>query len=304
MSIKGTWKDYHKVLLSKEITRPVYDQMVKRADAIHQMLLGVYPQPIGCETRWNKIFTPSANVPWVYSFYYYTAVFEYTCIHNKPEKNGETSTYFNVVSNQFNNFWKTTGITINGQPVYSCKPKFGTWNGYDAYGNDVETFVILTRKDMLPYKPVTRKQYLDYKIHWVDSFYTVLINNMKTSSEPQQELITDAINTKNRFIKIHQKELEKSKARNLLDSPAVTTPITVNNFDDDTEVFTTEEKGGSVLLTVNPAYFRKDLPKYIPQFIIVRLGAGNEFPPIPIVYFKKIIKEKFFFEKLQAMIDK
>ena len=75
--------------------------MAKRADAIHQMLLGAYPQPTGCETRWNKIFATGeygfAAVPWVYTFNYYTAVYEYLCNRfNKPVKNGETSTYFNV----------------------------------------------------------------------------------------------------------------------------------------------------------------------------------------------------------------
>lgn len=312
MSIKGTWKDGHKVSLSNEITKPVYDQMAKRADAIHKLVLDAYPQPIGCETRWNKIITGTnvSTLPWVYTYYYYTAVFDYVCIHNKPEKNGETETYFNVISNQFNNFWITTGININGQKVFTRKPILGKWNGYELYGDTTslnvlasEILLVLSRKDMLPYKPVTRKQYLNYMIHWVDSTYTNLINNMKNSPEPQQEIITDVLNKKNRFIKLHQKELETSGAKNLLDSPAITSPITVNNFDDNTDVFTTEEKGGTVLLMVKQDYIRKDLPKYIPQFFIVRL-AWSIYPSKPKIYFANMMKEKFPIEKLEAMIDK
>jgi hypothetical protein len=282
--------------------------MAKRADAIHQMLLTAYPKPIGCETAWNKIFATGeygfAAVPWVYTFNYVTAVYEYVCVNNKPVKNSETGTSFNVISNRFNWFWNSTSITINGQEVFSLKPRLGKWNGYDTYGSESEILLILNRKDMLPYKPVTRKQYINYMIHWIDSFYSVMINGMKQMPEPPpKDEITNLNNTKNRFIKIHQNALDKSGTMNLLDSPAVITPITVHNFDDNTDIFTTEEKGGTVLVMANPAYFRKDFPKYIPQFMVLRLSSP-QFPSQPIIYFTKKIKEKFPLKNLQAMIDK
>jgi hypothetical protein len=34
-------------------------------------------------------------------------------------------------------------------------------------------------------------------------------------------------------------------------------------------VFTTEKENGVTLVTENPDYFRKDLPKYVPQFFVL-----------------------------------
>ena len=59
-----------------------------------------------------------------------------------------------------------------------------------------------------------------------------------------------------------------------------------------------------MLVTENPAYIRKDLPKYIPQFIVYGLNNG------PVYYIDqslnpyKLIDDNFSIEKLQAMIDK
>lgn len=58
-----------------------------------------------------------------------------------------------------------------------------------------------------------------------------------------------------------------------------------------------------MLVTENPAYFRKDLPKYIPQLFVLLLEKVNwSFSPKqdPI----KLMEENFPIEKLQAMIDK
>lgn len=308
MSIRGKWKDFHSVSLTKEITKPVNDQMAKRSDAIHQMLLSAYPEPIGCETAWNKTFATGeygfAAVPWVYTFNYDMAVYEYLCINNKPEKNSETGTFFNVISNRFNWFWNTTEITINGQKIFSLKPRFGKWKGYDVYGDANEMLLILTRKDMLPYKPVTRKQYLAYMIHQVDSSYTKMADEFKKVDDPSvKEQAATITNSKNDILKVYRKELENSTAKNLLDSPAIVTVISQVRFSDDPDIFTTEENGGIVLITANPAYFRKDIPKYIPQFLVMRLSTSM-FPGKPIQNFIKTMRENFPVEKLQAMIDK
>ncbi len=304
MSIIGTWSKYPRQPMEKPVTKVEFDKATKDMEAYHQLLIEAYPQGIGCEPQVNMVNPrPAFYTPWVYSYYYLAAIFPYHCIKDKPVKIIATNTTCRVIVNNFEKFWTSTQFFINGQEVFYRQPRAGKWNGYDAYYTEEQPLVMLTRKDMLPYKPVTRKQYLDYKIHSVDSSYTVMINNMKKEPEPQQELITNMINTKNRFIKIHQNELEKSKARNLLDSPAVTAGVTVNNFNDNTEIFTTEEKGGTVLLMINPAYFRKDLPKYVAQFMIFRIQGGED-GTVSERYFAKMIKEKFPIEKLQAMIDK
>jgi len=58
-----------------------------------------------------------------------------------------------------------------------------------------------------------------------------------------------------------------------------------------------------MLVTENPAYFKKNLPKYIPQLMIYscwdcRCGPDQSLNPY------KLYEENFPIEKLQAMIDK
>jgi len=306
MSIKGTWSKYARQPMDKPVTKAEFDQATKTMGAFHQLLLKAYPEGIGCEPQVNMTNPrPAPVASWVYDYNYYTAIFRYFCNRfNKPEKELGTNTTFTVNVNGIGNFWTSANFFINAHQVFYRQPKAGKWKGYDVYYSEEEPVVILTRKDMLPYKPVTRKQYLDYMIHYLDSLYTDQINSMKKIPEPPSpEEITKMTNNKNDILKVYRKELEKSGAKNLLDSAAVVKGIGNVRFSEDTDIFTTEEKGGTVLLMVNQAYFRKDLPKYVPQCILVKL-KGTAFDESAIGYFTKMIKEKFPFEKLQAMIDK
>jgi hypothetical protein len=289
----------------KPVTKAEFDQATKNMGDFHQLLLMAYPEGIGCEPRVVMINPGSSfYVPSVYSYYYYTAILPYTCIKNKPVKIDQTNTTFRVIVNNFENFWTSTKFFIAGQEIFYRQPNAGKWNGYNAYYSNEQPLVMLTRKDMLPYKPVTRKEYIDYMIHHVDSSYTNRANLHKKHDDPSmKELATTITNQKNNILKIFREETEKSSKQNLLDSPAVVNGIRYVIFSEDTRIFITEDEGGKVLLMINPAYFRKDLPKYVPQFIIVRIQGGED-GTISEKYFAKNIKEKFPIEKLQAMIDK
>ena len=65
--------------------------------------------------------------------------------------------------------------------------------------------------------------------------------------------------------------------------------------------FITEGDGGRQLVRLNPDYFKTNLPKYIPQVLIVywswNKGAAQE-------YFKNQVETKFNFDALKEMIDK
>jgi len=66
-------------------------------------------------------------------------------------------------------------------------------------------------------------------------------------------------------------------------------------------IFTTEAKGGNMLITENPVYMSNDLPKYIPQLFVMKWHCGEWKPLMDVC---KAIEENFPIEKLQAMIDK
>ena len=303
MSIKGTWSKYPQQPMQKPVTKTEFDQATKNIGAFHQLLLKAYPEGIGCEPQVVMVNPhPSFYVPSVYSYYYYTAILPYICIKNKPVKIDQTNTTFRVIVNGFEKFWTPTQFFIAGQEIFYRQPKVGKWKGYNAYYSDEQPLVMLTRKDMLPYKPVTRKEYLDYMIHYVDSSYTNRANQFKKVDDPSmKEQATMITNKKNNILKVYREETEKSGKQNLLDSPAVVKGIGDVTFSENADIFSTEEKGGTVLLMVNAAYFRKDLPKYVPQFMIVRIQGGED-GSISERYFAKNMKENFPFEKLQAMI--
>jgi hypothetical protein len=52
---------------------------------------------------------------------------------------------------------------------------------------------------------------------------------------------------------------------------------------------------------INPAYFRKDLSRYIPQFIVLYWTWGNYPASLEV---KKTIEEKFPVHRLKALLDK
>ena len=94
--------------------------------------------------------------------------------------------------------------------------------------------------------------------------------------------------------------LGKTTKDGLLNEPAVVRidPLLMNEG----PVFQSEAEGGCLLATENPDYFRKELPKYVPQFFVIELMRGD--PNHSNMNFKRVIEENFPIEKLKAMIDK
>ena len=92
-------------------------------------------------------------------------------------------------------------------------------------------------------------------------------------------------------------ELERTTGQGLLDAPALVNTM----YQHEPFIFETDPGKASMLITENPDYIRRDLPKYVPQFFIVQF-AWNEWTPF--TKFSDILKAYFPFDKLQAMIDK
>jgi len=194
---------------------------------------------------------------------------------------------------------------INGVPFFMLNPIKEKWKGYElCYENTIDNRrVLLHREGMLPYIPVTRKQYLDYCIKRYNTMFDDMIKSSKEMPFSTQQQKDDAVKTiikqKNAVIELYKKELEKNRTANLLDSPAIVRIL--DNMYPDVPIFTTGAEDGSMLVTENPDYIRKDLPKYVPQFIVLYWSWGNEANS---KYFRKMVEANFPIEKLQAMIDK
>lgn len=117
--------------------------------------------------------------------------------------------------------------TINGAPFFMLNPVKERWKGYESYYENTldNRRVLLHREGMLPYIPVTRKQYLDYCIKKFNKTFDDMIKSSKempfSSQQQKDEAVKTIIKQKNEVLKLYNKELEKNRVANLLDSEAI-----------------------------------------------------------------------------------
>src|SRR6185369_1990949 len=181
-------------------------------------------------------------------------------------------------------FMDDDGWTIDGRPIKRKMPVIGTWKGYDVMAvnggtyadQNSEWYILITRNGVLPYIPVTRKQYLDRAIAYAARFYDKAISFTEqiTDKAEREETKNRNLNAKNSALKKLQDELEKTKKDGLLDAPAIVgTNVLLMN---EGPVFLPESQGGIMLTTENPNYFRKDLPAYVPQWFVLSWSWGTK----------------------------
>ena len=322
MSIKGKYRlqeDYIIADISSILSREQEPEVSRRVEAVNKLLQEAYPQPTGNEGNWwwnGGIYLFAHNYKFTTGIpicnYSYTCSFgPYLCGTQPKEVNyfSVTTTSCKVFANQWtelrNQMMMDSGNTINGVPFYMLNPVKEKWKGYDLYyESTLDTRrVLLHREGMLPYIPVTRKQYLDYSINRFNKMFDDMIKSSKempfSTQQQKDETVKTIIKQKNAVIELYEKELEKTRTANLLDSPAIVRIL--DNMYPDVPIFTTGAEDGSMLVTENPAYIRKDLPKYVPQFIILYWSWGDRANS---KYFRQMFEANFPIEKLQAMIDK
>ena len=227
-------------------------------------------------------------------------------------------------------------IKVDGQDVYILPPVKGEWKGYPMYQSsshrDKGRCIILTHNNQLPWKPITQEQYLQaLKNYWgkqmqtsVDNYnqregnYKKVIsdvqNNKYLKQPDKDKMIAGIQKDEANFLKTKDEDIAKSnkfwndrfsiidkyvnKNSALLQQPAI---IDQQNTDDFKGNFSTLEKGGQLLVTVNSTYFNSALPRYAAQMIVLYWRWDNTAPGLS---FKKQFEDNFPVDKLKAMIDK
>jgi hypothetical protein len=159
---------------------------------------------------------------------------------------------------------------------------------------------------MLPYRPVTRKQYID---HQIAMFQRLHDNSLAATEralrdpnalrvpgyvEELQESLANLVKTGAMMTAPYREALMTNTAEGTLDLPAIVEG-------EGPDIFSTEEKSGKALVTLNPDYFRKDLPAYVPQFIVVRWQLRAD---VASSYFLTAVEANLPIEKIQDMIDR
>jgi hypothetical protein len=330
----GRWIKQNDLLYATGISKQQQAEVLKRLDAIHQLVLSTYPELTGIDAAWhrgtggNGLFgasikyrtysggitfdlekgTPIAN-------YNYTAgFFRYYCNPNTKNEMwqgypGETGTFIHIYANTLNRFSSTNisdTMTVDGRPVRLKLAVKARINDneivYDPEGGNICNMLI-HRSGELPYMPVTRKQYLKYCLSFIQIYFdeqTVLYKQSQPDKEQLKSQLEQLEKDRARFLKRYQDEIKKTTDDGLLESPAMVYQIYPMLFFND-KVFLSEKEGGRMLITENPEYIKKELPIYMPQLFVVEWTWDDWAPQANI---RTIMETKFPFEKLQAMIDK
>ena len=339
---KGKW------LIHEPVSVPDYhDEVMRRLNAMNDLVRQIYPEPTGADAGWSGEFAKTSfadevkyipvqdrdpeetktKINPVYRYNYSCILFPWNCTGKQNEimnmypegSSGSIVIRANDLEILNENYVDANEWTIDGRPIKRKMFTTGKWKGYDMmssvggiYANAAsEHFVLISRDGVLPYIPITRKQYLDRATQYIARYYDELTKKLLQANEalPAQfrSLQTEidaqkARNTKmkNDALKKLQDELEKTTKDGLLNAPAVVRidALLMNEG----PVFQSEAEGGCMLATENPNYFRKELPKYVPQFFVMELMSGDI--QHSNMNFKQIIDENFPIEKLKVMIDK
>jgi len=333
---KGKWLIPDKILVNGT-NKNYAEHAMERVSQIHELVKQIYPQPMGSDGYWRgsylksdfgytiKYVTQDDRTQKEYlerrqveGWSYYIILFAWICSENAnemwngyPDAGGGNA--INVYANHLpiltGEFFDDDIWTIDGRPIKAKMPVIGNWKGYDVMATNGgyyadqnnEWFILITRNDMLPYIPVTRKQYLDRAIVYITKFYDNMIAfNEKTPDQTERdENKKRNIKEKDIAVKNLQIELQKTTRDGLLDAPAVVRRDA--HFQTEGPIFLSESDGGVMLATENPDYFWKDLPAYVPQLFVLSWMWGKEKWETD---FRNAIKENFPIEKLQEMIDK
>jgi len=221
---------------------------------------------------------------------------------------------------------------LNGSPLY-----MGIHNKNSNTGIAHSHAQIITRDGQSPYLPVKRKTFLQSILKWNESQFKKNIEdiekNMSVRTDAEEEsykknqwAIIEKRTRPDRLAKSRENFLKnylssRQQKENLLakieknheDEIKPAQDFLANSseaelaqpaiIDDLTgfKQFSTFQKGGRELVRLNPDYFDRKLPRFVPQFLIVYWrwddhAAGK--------YFNKQIEEHFNFTALKEMIDK
>ena len=342
--IPGRWMPIGRFLSAKNSIQQE-QEIVRRLDVIQKMAFNVYPEPMAFDAVQGygiayKDFASQLKIettPYGTSdsyingtstiFYNYFVKFcDYFCGNsNKNEyfkgAGCETGTNIAVTINNLDplffplyldKFYKEI-MRIDGRPINMLGViREKKWKNYEVYSPEngsSENMILIHRDGMLPYIPVTRKQYLDRSMQCLNRQYDEIIKGYEQpeglqllmNKNERDEGIKKNQKIRDDIIKYYKDELEATTRAGLHDIPAVITGFI--NIYTTQPIFTTQAKGGNMLVTENPAYFKKDLPKYIPQLIIYSMWNGEDGPD-PALNPYHLYYQNFPIEKLQAMIDK
>src|SRR4030095_5567251 len=272
------------------VSKQQLQEIENRLKVIHQFVYNIYPLPMAFDAVWGH-FTTDENfasqikietiqdrsrnsfingIPTIL-YSYHVKFCSYHCGREANEimrgRGCEAGTSVNVVMNNLEGFFYRLLIDddnmdimrIDGRPIRMTPVLKGKWKGYDLYSPESGSglsMVLLHREGMLPYIPVTRKQYLDRSIESLRRFFE---KGLKSAEKPEglgvlmdkqerDEQVTRYKKFRDDVLKYYADELDATTKAGLLDSPAVIFGGFMQILTQ-YPIFMTQAEGGRLLVT-------------------------------------------------------
>jgi hypothetical protein len=339
---RGSWKMDADVGSSYTKSRTTSNRYL---DSIGKLLQATVPEPKGIEARWYRSMGDARFPGWPDN---YTCNSLYFCWYCNKDLHRlmlgtETGTWAYVFVNHLDWFFgdrpENTALktATEGFPIFTLPQKVGTWKGYDLYQSSVHAHglcVVITRRGLLPWKPVTQEEYLKtVRVFLLDQEAKMNAPPPKMSDAEFQHQI-DNIN-KSPYLKPEEKQKMLDNIRNQqqrqAQPPAGANPTRNKYVDDQVQVidnylnstpagqlqeqailsqhstklfdgkFSPAQTGAHALVTLNPAYLDRQLKDNRPQWMILYWRWVSDNPAS--LNFKQQFEADFPVEKLQAMLD-
>src|SRR4029078_3399371 len=206
---RGKWLTHEPISITE-----YRDEVMKRLNAIQDLVRQTYPQPMGADVSWVGGFTKTSfadevkfvpvkdrdpeetktKINPVYRYNYTCGLAPWVCTGNPHEIMNMypegSSGYIDINANDLailNEIYEAGDEwRIDGRPIKRKLFAAGQWKGYDmmssvgGYYADPASdhFVLMSRDGMLPYIPITRKQFLDRAVPYVARSYDELAKKL------------------------------------------------------------------------------------------------------------------------------
>lgn len=291
----GKQKTDDLAMADRSFPKTQYKPVLAKAQKVIDLFMQASPEFKGIQASAKRVirgdsYLPNGALPFGIDVWYDS----YFCVGNdtyKVEMRGKvilfnnygyTTVYFNSLRDVLESVQDGSPfLTTDGEEIFDYKKRLGEFKGFTMIEpmvrrEEKHEALIITLDNRLPYKPVTREQYLQARI-----------KNYGTS----ELFATDAARLKSMIAGMSSAEKQ---------SPAIIRDITASPSR--AKLFVTEAEGGRHLVTVDKSFFNPKLPRETIQFITVHWNWNNT--DIPKAEAIQQFKQNFDFEALKQMIGK
>ncbi|MBI1343673.1 MAG: hypothetical protein GC171_12125 [Terrimonas sp.] len=324
------------------ITATLLKNVFENTAAYKQLFIAAYPEPSGGLMKGYAYIVDQTNyhIRGHADYVYNATYFGYRCAKDKneviidPEKLS-----INMAELRANNLRGVLeevadSFELNGKPVrvfrlaHALKDPRG-FHSFEGLGHDNSIAVLFTHNDILPYRYLTRKEYLSMiKTYWEK----LMKNGMALVDEQEKQILDMEASAKKDYtgelrenmLKELNSQLEQYRKRKGANKQHLDSGIqqeldsidyafkhysdkelrepAIPKADDVYRGFITEKEGGFYFVILDSSYFKKNLPSYAAQTLVLQSYYLETEPGA--LSWVKAIREKFPYDKLKTLIDK